>query len=373
MPDLEDAVGAYLDLIGRSELEKLIWEPIDPDDLDGELAQTGFAVSPSFLPVAAYSHEALVVHTWPGRSLTESPVLRIDRDIPSIRVFCPSVRSLPSALCIDRAVYLKKRSDVIEIAERMVARIPGALPLSDQLREAVLDESSEDEPTTWHPKSGTVTRLAWSAPELEHPFVDVPEVPWDTPADQALREIEAFVASRPGVPELDALLLATQAKASVPRTTARTRAVLAAEAWRQLDMVKHGLWRVRGEGIAEWDATLKQVEDPATMLTGPFAPLIGHPDTYSTRDTEGPRRLVAVADAFGTLGDWEGRLRQLRNAAMRIGSHWGWEEWEDRRLDPECGTLFEAIAEACDRIAPDSVAAAVARRTAQGLKVRYGR
>ncbi len=132
--------------------------------------------------------------------------------------------------------------------------------------------------------------------------------------------------------------------------------ILSAEAWRELSCCLDGLWRRRGEGICEWDCTLRNIEDPESVLSGtPFEALIGHPNTYSGKDKEGSRTLLRVAEAFRKDGDRQGELRQRRNAATLSLITLGEYSTEDSM----------AIAQVCDAIAPDSLAATVARESAR--------
>ena len=111
--------------------------------------------------------------------------------------------------------------------------------------------------------------------------------------------------------------------------------------------------------MCEWDCTLHNIENPTAVLRDtPFEALIGYPETYSGNDPDGPANLRAVAKAFRKLQDREGELRQLRNTAtlyLIVG-----EEYPN--------SLGRAIAEVCDSLVPDSLAAAVARESVRTHK-----
>jgi hypothetical protein len=183
----------------------------------------------------------------------------------------------------------------------------------------------------------------------------MPILEYGTAPAEALQALQPFVESRRGEPEVVAALLGTQVVAATPRAAQDVLFVLGAEAWRNLTCLR-GRWRARGSGMCEWDATLRNIDDPEATLRGTaFEPLIGHPATYSGEDKEGPARLLAVADRFREAGDRDAELRQLRNSAMLSVLSAG-----EYPLD-----VAERIASTCDAIVPASLAAAIARESAR--------
>ncbi|NTU83504.1 MAG: hypothetical protein HGA45_29735 [Chloroflexales bacterium] len=353
---LSTTLASLLDTVGRDPLKTLLFEPIEPADLDEHLARLAVFVAPSYLPFMRDESGMMVLHLWPGRDLWQSPVLYVPDDAREARFVADQPGNLPTALWLWVGRYFKEKPDVLRQATETVATgLPVARAVPDPLW-TILKESPKFSPTLWSPRADEYTRRAWELADVGHPFVGMPRFTDEMEASEVLPDLESFVASRPGVPELLAALLATRSEAKIAWSKEEGLTVLSAEAWRQLSCVIQGWWRKNGEGVCEWDCTLRNLKRRKTVLSKtPFAPLANHPEAYSGNDADGSGALIDVAAAFTSLGDHPGALRQLRNAAtVALLANGGYTPDHCLR-----------IARACDAVAPDSLAAAAAREIAR--------
>jgi hypothetical protein len=352
---LKEVVGDILNKTGRKPLKSLRFDIIKPKDLDQYIARLCVYVAPSYLPFATYDGGMIVFHLWPGRSIENSPILYISTDDQQAEFMCDKLSNLPSVLWLWVNSYFKQKSEVLHQAtDQIAASIPRGQPVPQALWGLF-----EYELNRWAGDGDDYTNQAWVVAGVDHPFAGGPMLSFIMENDEALPRLEPFVVTRPDVPELVSALLATRAKAGLSCQAEEVLKVLYAEAWRQLDCIYDGMWRKRGKGICEWDCTLSNLENPEAVLGNTsLKALIGHPNTYSGEDQEGSNTLLTVAKAFQDQGDNEAALRQLRNAATVSILTSG--EYDDE--------LANKIAETCDAIAPDSLAAAVARESVRVRK-----
>jgi len=311
-------------------------------------------VAPSYLPFATEDLGTMVFHLYPGRDIAQSPILFVDNDAQEARFVCDRLASLPSALWLWNSTYLEDEPEILrEATDAMANGIPEGKPVPEALWEYI----GVDLISRWDNGLEQANK-AWEIADVGHPFAGVPVMDFMTRTKNVPSSLEPFIRSRSDVPELTSVLLAYHKKIGLEIQKEDIMKILSAEMWQTLDHSLEGLWRERGEGICEWDCTLKNIENPETVLGGtPFEALIGHPETYSGKDREGPRRLLAVADAFKKSGDRHGELRQRRNAATLALITSGGVSPEDAM----------GIAEVCDAIETGSLAAAVVRESARVL------
>lgn len=348
---LREAVCNVLGQVGRGNLQTLLFTPIESGDLDQYIARLSYHIAPSYLPFMTDDGGIMTFHLWPGREVHMSPVTYISNDSQEAQFVCDKLASLPSALWLWVCSYLEDEPEVLRQAtDAITASVPDARPVPEALWSFIGQDL-----VRWDPLDEYANR-AWEIANLGHPFAGVPKLSFEMEPEEALPLLAPFVVSHPNVPELLSTLLDCQAKAGLTIQTDDSLRVLSSEAWRDFASHLDGRWRYGGQGVCEWDCTLRNLENLSGVLSStPFESLIGHPDTYSGNDEEGSRLLVAVADAFRSLGDREGELRQLRNAAT-VSLITSGEYPTDLAL---------RIAEVCDAISPDSLAAAVARESAR--------
>jgi hypothetical protein len=333
----------------RDPLRQLGVSAAAAQDLDEYLARLCRHVAPSYLPFATESAGMFCVHLLPGREALDSPVVHVDNDAQEAQFVASSFRRLPAALWLWRSAYVEEPS-LREATDRLAAAIPGAHAVPAELW-TYLDAK----PGRWSAKDRRAAE-AWRVADVGHPLAGIPVPLFSTSLGEAQSQLETIPAENRREPEVLAMFVAMHAKAGKERSAADVLTVLSAEAWRELRCVGDGIWRVRGNGMCEWDATLKSVEDPRATLGGtPLEPLAGHPDTYSGSDEAGPARLMTVADRFRDAGDRENELRQVRNAAtLSLLVAGGYPSKYAGR-----------IAAIADTIAAGSPAAAVARESAR--------
>ncbi len=353
---IRDVVTDLLDEIGRDQLKDLMFEPIDMADVEQHLARLSVLAAPSYLPIAVYDGSLLAIHLWPGRDIRESPIVYLPHDEHGAQYICKDLTKLPCGLWLWVARYFKERQEILRNAvETITANIAGAQPVSEELW-SLLTESPSFEPTWWTPDCSEHTERAWHIGDVGHPFVGLPRIPFEATAEHAISLLQPFVNERSDCPELLSILLAAYAKAGMEPDRESILNVLSAEAWRRLECLLSGFWRLRGRGVCEWDATLRSIEDPEALLEGTeYHALAGHPDTYSEEDEQGPNTLIRLAQQFRETGDREVELRQLRNAALLQVLVWG--GWRPQ--------LAELIAESCAAIAPNSPASHLALESAR--------
>jgi hypothetical protein len=349
--NLRDAVSDVINQVGHENLKALLFNPIEPDDFDEYLARISYHVAPSYLPFMTDDGGIMAFHLWPGRTVSQSPVTYISNDKQEAQFVCDKSTSLPSALWLWVCSYFKDEQEILrQVTNTIAAGIPEAQPVPKVLW-TFIDHS----PVRWSPVNEFANR-AWEVASLGHPFAGIPKLTFRMEAEEALPLLDSFMASHSNVPELLSTFLDCRTKAGLPIQTDEALRVLSSEAWRDFSSHLDGCWRYGGQGVCEWDRTLRNLENlPDVLIDTPFESLIGHPDTYSGDDDEGSELLVAVSEAFRALGDREGELRQLRNAATVSLITSGEYPIE----------LALRIADVCDAISPNSLAAAVARESAR--------
>lgn len=348
---LQDILTRLLVDEARTAMKALDVPSIDPGDLREYLARLRHSVAPAYLPFATYDGSMLVLHLWPGRPPEHSPVLFVSSDDQQATFICNTLTNLPTGLWLWVGRYFDDRQSLLRTAlETITTHLPGARPVPEALW-PLLEGASL--PTWWELRGSEVTAQAWRLGDVGHPFLDFPSLRPIADKEEALPALQAYVDSHPDAqPELLAALLATQVARGVPRRRDLILKVLSAEAWRGLEPIVPGVWRKSGEGMPEWDSTLRYVEQPEQVLGGtPFEPLIGHPRAYSGQDEQGPQKLVEVSERFRAAGDLEGALRQVRNAAQC-----------EVVTDGSCSeAMCLKVAEACEALEPGSLAAELAR------------
>jgi hypothetical protein len=338
----------------REALASIGASVIDPASLREYWARLRFAC-PAYLPFATYDGSMLAIHLWPERAVEHSPIYYLPHDDQSATFLCATLADLPVGMWLWVARYFKDDPHVLQAAlNRVAAAIPDAREVPARLW-TILATAPAWEPTRWHTDSTPETREAWQVGAVRHPFADVPRfVELQDPAE-VVAVLRPYVTQHPdAAPEIVAALVAAQREGQQPQSAELVLRVLSAEAERGGTTVFTGDWRVTGDGLAEWDSTLRALDDPARTLTRtPFESLA--PDTYARAG--GAARLVEVALGLRARGDAAGELRQLRNAA-----------WVEALTEGEVSTtLCAALAESADRVAPGSLAAAVARACAATL------
>ncbi len=339
----------FVQLVGKP-LERLKITSLSGSDLDEFIARVSFHVPPSYLPFASDDSGIFCLYTWPGIEILASPIVQVPSDSHEPRFLCDSPRTFPAAIWLWVSAYF---DDDAELLRSATGELANAIAQAKSVP-AALWNYLQDGPVRWS-ASKESSNEAWRAAGVGHPFAGMPTLTFSTKVDTALPLLNAFMQQEERMPQVVAMYLATLAKAGKPRPIADILRVLSAEAWCNWECIE-GLWRVMGKGICEWDCTLRNTEDPEATFRGtPFEPLIGHPDTYSGEDKDGPKRLLAVADNFHKANDPAGELRQTRNAATLAILTAG-----EYPLD-----YAERIATVCDAIEKDSLAAALARESAR--------
>jgi hypothetical protein len=351
MNKLSEAICNVLEQVGHENLQTLLFTPIEPSSLDEYVARLSYHVAPSYLPFMIDGGGIMAFHLWPGREISKSPITYISSDKQEAQFVCDKLASLPSALWLWICTYLRDRPEVLEQATNAIAlSIPGAKPVPGSLWSFI-----EHDPVRWDPIDEYANR-AWEIADLGHPFAGIPKLSFRMQPEEVLPLLASFIVSHPNVPELLSTLLDCQTKAGLAIQTDDALRVLSSEAWRDFSSHLDGRWRYGGQGVCEWDRTLRNLENLSNVLNStPFESLIGHPDVYSGDNNEGSKLLIEVANTFQLLGDREGELRQLRNAATVSLITSG-----EYPID-----LALRIADVCDAISPNSLAAAVARESAR--------
>lgn len=350
---LDKALLELLDLVGREALRVLLFDPVEPEELDWHLARLSYRVAPAYLPLAADDSGILAVHLWPGRDVADSPLVYVGEDQLELHYLCAGLHNLPVALWLWMGRYFKKGkvSALRQAVSEMAARIPRGRSVSEPLW-SLLESAPDYEPTWWYADATETTTRAWQLAEVGHPFVGVPKPDWDAEAEEALALLAPSMQAH-REPELVSLLLAAQIKAGQEIAREDVLFVLAAQAWRQSDCLMKGRWQPKARGLGTWDLVLRNLPDRGMLAGTPFAALIDHPLAYSGEDPEGPLALGGVALAFQEQGDSAAALRQFRNALSVAILALG-------RYPTELVLASTAI---CDALAPNSLAAAVARRS----------
>jgi hypothetical protein len=352
---LDKALLDLLDLVGREALQTLFFDPIEPEELDWYLARLSHRVAPAYLPLAADDSGILALHLWPGRDVAASPFVYIGEDQLELHYLCDGLHNLPVALWLWMGRYFKKgKLPVLRRAvAEMAARIPGGRSVPEPLW-SLLESAPDYEPTWWYANTEETTERAWQLAEVGHPFVGVPQPVRNAEAEEALALLAPFVRAH-REPELVGLLLAAQLEAGREVDREDVLFVLGAQAWRQSGCLLGGRWLPKARGLCTWDLVLRNLPDRGMLAGTPFAALIDHPLAYSGEDGEGPLALGRVALAFRERGDPAAALRQFHNALSVALLALGGYPTE----------LVLASTATCDAVAPGSLAAAVARRSAE--------
>jgi hypothetical protein len=325
--------------------------PLAPEKISEYMARLSFHVAPSYLPFATDDSGVFAIFTWPGSDFLNAPIVHVPHDQQEARFVCDTLQSLPSAIWLWVSSRFADRPEVLRQAtDELASAIPKGRPVKEELWRYLNSGVSR-----WDSNSQPANE-AWALAGVGHPFAGMPQIKLMTKPQEALPMLEPFVRERRNEPEVLSAFLATLAGAHLPRPTDQVLSVLGAEAWRQLGCFVDGFWRASGAGICEWDCTLKNTEDPVATFAGThFEPLIGHSDTYSSEDKEGPKRLLSIADKFQKAEDPAGELRQIRNAVTLAILTAG-----EYPLP-----YAKRIASVCDAIEKDSLAAAIARESAR--------
>jgi hypothetical protein len=324
-------------------------ETIPTAKLGEYIARLRFHVPPAHLPFATDSNGIFAFHLWPGRDLTESPVVHVATEQQNARFVCDSIRTLPAAIWLWVCTYFTNAPDTLR---RATTELAEAIPRGKHVPEALWTFLEKD-PVRWDYKD-EVLNSAWQIAAVGHPFAGFPNPPDEAHATDVLSKIAAFAQAHSDVPEVQSCLLATRAAAGQVTEVADCLNVLGAEFWREISELGSGDWRINGMGICEWDCTLRLLSDNVLAST-PFAPLVGCSDAYRQADAEGAKRLVRVAEAFESSHDLPAALRQFRNAASLLILAGG----EYPRA------LAIRMGQVCDGISGGSLAAELARESAR--------
>lgn len=352
---IENALTMYLEQIGSSTLSELSFAPVTGNELDWYLVRMGQIVPPAYLPFAADDNGILGIHLWPGRALSQSPIVYIDTDEPNVSFVCENLRLLPTGMWLWVARYYKEEADILrQNIEKMTDQINNAYRVPEALW-TLLVNSPDYEPTWWTPDCESYTEEAWQLANVGHPFVGLPKIDFFAEPDEALSQLRSFVMKR-REPELVSIFVAAQLSNGVLPDREDVLAVLSAEIWRGSKCLLDGLWRMSGEGICAWDAVLSHLPAPETFLHNtPFAALGQYPDTYRGSRKDDPLRLAQIGQIFREMQDQASALRQLRNSMLLATLALG-------QFPRELALIAAAT---CDAIEVGSLAAAVARHTAQ--------
>lgn len=348
---LYEAIDQILELVSRDSLRTLFFQPIETTEYEEFLARLSCHVAPSYLPFATDDSGILVAHLQPDRELINSPILYVPDDDQTARFMCDSFASFPSAIWLWVCTYFKTEPDTLRQAtEEMVSKIPNAQPLSERLW-SFLDQ----DPVRWSAKSDAANQ-AWSIANVGHPFAGMPRISIITKPQEALALLEEFLYERIDIPEVLSVLLAIRVKLDLPNQPSDILKILLAEAWRDIGGYLTGRWRCNGRGISEWDSTLISLNNRNEVFKDtPFEILSNFPNTYSGEDKNGSYRLLNVAREFEKSGQRKEELCQLRNTAtlslLTLGEY-----------SPE---LCHTIANCCEAISINSLAAVVARESAK--------
>jgi hypothetical protein len=188
--------------------------------------------------------------------------------------------------------------------------------------------------------------------DVGHPFVKLGDVDYSD-ASKALGELQAFVASEADpAPLILSALITAQIECGQTPSRDHILALLAAEAWLGGETILRAVWAPIEEGMAAWSIALKAALAQGDLLSSTsFAPLVGHPETYSGKDEEGPALLEDVAQGFRDRGDYAAEVRQRRNAAfVSLYTRGGYSQKQ-----------IQEIGDACERLQPTSLAVTLAR------------
>lgn len=350
---INEAINEILETLGSQTLKILLFNPIEANEHEEFLARLFHYVSPSYLPFASDDSGILVVHLRPDRVLEASPILYIPNDEQNAKFICDSFASLPTALWLWVCTYFRSNPETLRYGiESMTNSIPYAHSFPEELWSFL-----EDDPVRWSLSDSA--NNAWAIANVGHPFAGVPRLSIRNKPQEALEILTPFIEERKDIPEALAVLLAIRSKLGLQNQLEDVVKILSAEAWRDLDGYLKGRWRVNGQGICEWDSTLSSIDNPDIFLTDtPFHELSGSSNVYSGDDKNASYKLLNVAKEFEKNGQRREELSQLRNAAtlslLTLGEY--------------TSDLCLAIADSCDAIADNSLAASVARESARVSK-----
>lgn len=320
-------------------------------DLEQNIARLAHHVAPSYLPFATFDGSPLAIHLYPDKEVSTSPVVYIDTSSRTPQLVCDQFNDLPRGAWLWIARYFKDDCDTLRTATNTLAsNIRGARSIQPELWD-ILATAPDYQPTWWGYNPKSATKQAWTIADVGHPFVELETVNKED-ANTALAQLLTFMDGHTNpAPEILAGYIAAQVATGKTPSHEYILRILSAEAWLGGEEILKGFWKKTGEGLCEWDGTLKIALGVSGSLVGtPFAPLIGHPDAYSGKDKNGSELLIEAAEHFRNVGDYAGELCQLRNSAFvslyAKGSY--------------SRSLCERIADACNRIEPNSLAAKLA-------------
>ncbi len=354
------ALQGILTAESRSGLRELRLDPVEPEELEFQLGDIAMYAQPSYLPFARSSEASYALYVRPGASLGACPIVRLDSDNKDARILAGAMSGMRSAMLLVAGKYLDDWNRALAAVNLLGGEAVPLRPVSSSLL-ADVQKHRAIKIGLWSANAKEWTRGLWADGELEHPFAAAPMIDYGAPVDRALPVVETVATGEPTEPEVQSLLLCTRAKAGHDPEPVRVAQVLGAEAWRDRGLIIEGFWRVEGEGLCEWDATLQAAADVDGALTGPFERLRSNPRLYSGQDDEAVDVLVEVGREFERAGDWETALNQYRNAAAVAGLSGAYLGRVTRQ------EVHDAIANACDQIEPGCLAAEVARVSARAI------
>ncbi len=357
---LENAIARLLDENSRRALRRLLLTPVEPGRLDQELGQLAMFAQPAYLPFAMSSDVGYALYVRPGVSLEASPIVRLDPDGQGVHVAAGALTRGRAAMLVLAGELLFDWDAALSAVDELWANVPGMAPVSAELS-ALVRGFDDADLQLWSASAKQRSRDVWATDDLAHPFARAPALSYAMEVADALPVVERYCGGASEQPEIESLLLCTRARAGVAPAPDRVSEVLGAEAWRDRGLVSRGFWRVEGEGLCEWDATLQAAGEVDGALTGPFERLRSHPRLYSGEDDEAVDVLVEVGREFERAGDWETALNQYRNAAAVAGLSGAYLGRVTRQ------EVHDAIANACDQIEPGCLAAEVARVSARAI------
>lgn len=353
---ISQALAEVLDTVGRDHLSQLNFRPVTPATLDEALAQTFDRVSPSFLPLAVESSKTLAVHLYPGRALADSPLVLVDSGERGAKQLCSRLANLPGTLWLWSLSYFEDEVDVLDAAAGGMA---GSIPGANYPREALSEFEEEEEAVSAWSMDVADSARAWRLADPDHPWAHlvIDEDAWDIlSAEDAHPRLSDMLARGPGSPEEVAQAIGCGVLAGIAATPEDSIRVFSAEAFRNLSIGAYGQWSTRGDGVRLWDGLLQRL-GPDVLAGTPYEALAAVPRAYSGSEAAGVAALTRVANAARDAGDQPAALAQLRNAALVSLMAFG-------ELP---APLFVRLAGACDRVSPDSLAAAVARHAAVAI------
>lgn len=325
---------------------------IAPEDVVQHIARLTEHSSPSYLPFATFDGSPLAIHLSPGRDVLDSPVVYFSTGSRTPKFVCGNFRDLALGVWLWIAQYFKDRQVVLRSAtDALATAIPGARSVPDSLW-SLLQTAPDYEPTWWGYGASQETTVAWTLAAVGHPYAELGTVD-DKQPGIAAGQLDAYASAHSNAaPQILAALISAQMGAAEPPNQDHIVRVLSAEAWLGDVEVVRAIWMRAEGGLNAWSIALHAALSIGGFLDlTPFAPLVGHGAAYSGKDPRGPKLLVEVADRFASLGNSGGEVCQLRNAAVVSLLTYG--------AYPK--SLCDRIADACDNVSPNALAATCAR------------